>query len=122
MGIIDFARNDWKRLTQDSASGPGVSIVLISPTATETNITGIHTKHHLSVDAEGRLLNSQNAHISYSEEIGPNVRDSKGFVSMKGWRVRVADSTGNPKTYAVNEAWPDETVGVIVITLKNFAS
>ena len=114
-----MARADWARISQDKTTGPGVAITLISPLAVETDITGIHTKHHLSVDAEGELINSLNAHISFSESIGPNVRDANGRVNMKGWKCRCSDSTGSEKTYVISEWWPDETVGIIVITLKN---
>jgi hypothetical protein len=118
--LLNSARNLIKKIATDS-TGWAVDILLRNPTGTEFEIKGLHTKHHLGQDTDGVRVNSKNAHISFYESdviaLGGSIRNSKGEVKLKDWRVNVADSTGTTKTYVINEWFPNETTGLVVCIL-----
>lgn len=123
MGLLEQATADIERITSNSNEWAAE----LSFTATNGQtavINGLHTKHHLAVDTDGNTVNSKNAHASFSEkfliDVGYPVRNSGGEVSMKNHRVNVKDSTGIVKNYVVIEAYPDETIGLIVLILGDF--
>lgn len=123
-GIIERAQRDVQRITSDSDSGFGVSITLTAPDTTEVTVIGTHAKHHLNVDTDGNVVNSKTAHVAISEAllVAANypVRNTAGEVDLKDHRIRVKDSTGTTPYYTVQSWFPDETVGLIVITLEDF--
>lgn len=122
MGLLDDIRKDIKNITSDENEF-GVAITLISPTVT-MEVVGLHTKHYLGVDTDGNIVNSKNAHIAISESnlSGYPVRNAKGEVAMRGHLARCKDSTGTEKTYKIEQTLPDETVGLIVIILGDYAT
>lgn len=127
MGLIELAQGHWKAFTSNETTGFGVSITLSVPAgqgSQSITIGGLHTTHHLNVDTMGNITNGKNAHISISEDLltGYPVRNANGKVDLKNHRVSVANSTGVSQTYLIKEAWPDETVALIVITLGDRAN
>lgn len=122
MSLLDRAKADIETITSNT-NDFGKTMTLISPHGDELEVTGLHTKHHLAIDDEGELVNSKNAHISVSEKFltdgGYPVRIN-GEVSLKNHRVRVTDSTGEEKTYSINQWFPDETVGLITCILGKY--
>ena len=124
MGLIDQATQDWQRFSSDT-EGWGVSINIETPSGSQNvDIAGLATKHHIGIDAEGNLINTKNAHISFAEKLltdeGYPVRNTEGEVALFNHRVNYADSTGVIKKYVIREWFPDETVGVIVCILGDF--
>jgi len=123
MGILDQARIDTQRITTD-LNGWAVAITFTDLEDEVVTINGLHTKHHLGIDTDGNMINSKNAHISFSElEIDANgyvIRNSNQEVSLKNKRVTVKDSTGIAKDYVIKESYPDETIGLIVCILGDF--
>ena len=125
MGIIEQAKLDVQDITSN-LDGFGVTLTLTAPTSETIDVVGLHTKHHLSLDFEtGRALNSTNAHCSFSEteliDLGfISIRNSKGEVDLKGYKVDIKDSTGTLKNYVIKEWFPDETVGLIVCILGQY--
>jgi hypothetical protein len=124
MSLINRAKADWRRHTT-SSDGGGVSVKITNPATQQTaDITCLATKHHIGVDTDGNLVNTKNAHISFSEEILNDiefsVRDSSGEVNLSSFIVEFADSTGIIKKYVIREWFPDETVGIIVCILGDF--
>lgn len=122
MSLYDQAKADIEQITSntDEWSKPVTFTALTGETAI---VNCIHTKHHLGIDTDGRRVNSKNAHISVSEKhlvdaLYP-VRNLKGEVSLYLHKVLVADSTGIEKKYKITEAYPDETVGLIVCILTD---
>lgn len=122
MGIIEKARNDFKRFTSDK-NAFGVDIIFTAPNAKTATVAGLHTKHHLSVNGEGIPVNSKNAHISFSEGnfegIDYPLRNSKGEVYLRGHVVEVEDSTGTLCKYVITEWFPDETTGHITCIIAD---
>ena len=125
MGLTDIAKADIKQIT-GNATEWGVELVFTAPTAETATITGLHTKHHLGMNEEGRAVNSKTASVSFSEEyltdVDYPVRDLNGEVNLKNHLVSVKDSTGVVKNYKVHEWFPDEKVGLIVCILADYES
>ena len=119
MGLIDQAKSDIKDITSN-LNDFGVSMTFMAPTNETATINGLHSKHHLNIDTDGNMINSKNAHISFSESLltakGYPVRKN-GEVNLKDHKVAVKDSTGNNITYIINQWFPDETIGLIMCTL-----
>ncbi len=119
MGLIDQAKSDIKDITSNPDEF-GVSITFTAPTNETATINGLHSKHHMSVNTEGIMINSKNAHISFSEELltakNYPVR-TDGEVKLNNHKVSVKDSTGISKNYVIREGFPDETIGLITCIL-----
>lgn len=123
MGLIDQAKQDIQNITSNQDEF-GKEMTLTAPDGSTATVTGIHTKHHLAVDTDGRPVNSKNAHISVSEYFldlqDYPVRNDSGEVDLKNHRVTVKDSTGEDKTYLIQEWFPNETIGLITCILGDF--
>ena len=123
MGLIAQIQQDIKQITSN-ADEFGVTLSFVSPDGDEATITGLATKHHFSIDTEGRPVNAKNAHCSFSEEllteVGYPVRNSRDEVSLKGHKVSWMDSTGKQCEYVIEEWYPDETIGLIVCILGDY--
>ena len=127
MGILDFARQDWKTIL-GSKMDFSVDITITNPKTGETAIVvGLNSKHWFKVDYDtGMIVNTRNAHINISEAeliaaYFPT-RNAQGEVNIKGCIIKVADSTGIEKEYVITQAHPDETVGVLVCLLGDYKS
>lgn len=122
-GLIEQAKNDWQRFTSDPKAF-GTSITLTAPTAEVAVVVGLATKHHISIDTDGNVVNTKNAHISISEQLLVDalypVRTGGDEVTLIDHHVSYADSTGTVKEYVIKETFPDETVGMITCILNDF--
>ena len=120
MSLMDRARADFKRFIADER-GFGVLATFTSPTDQVKTVRVLHSKHHITVDNDGRTVNSKNGHISFaeSEMTEYTIRNDKDEVSMKNHKVTVKDSTGLDKNYKIRQAWPNETLGIIVCILDD---
>ena len=120
---LESARQDWKRFA--TAGGFEVDITIKTPDdLTTLDIKGIATKHHLSIDTDGRDASAKNAHVTIVEqdlvdESYP-VRNSEGEVDLLNHKISYPDSTGNVKDYVITRTYPDETVGIITCILGDF--
>jgi len=118
MSLTD-ARNDLQEIIQGEFSQ---NIKVTSPVGFSVNVKGVASKHHVGIDPEtGRGINTKNAHCSFSEkslnDLGYVTRNTDKEVSMIGHVIETADNTGVVKKYRINEAFPDETLGLIVCML-----
>ncbi|KKN55733.1 hypothetical protein LCGC14_0579430 [marine sediment metagenome] len=124
MGLIEQAKSDIKDITSNPDEF-GVSITLTAPTGEIATLNGLHSKHHMSVNTDGIMINSKNAHISVSEDllIAQNYPVRKdGEVKLNDHKVSVKDSTGISKNYVIREGFPDETIGLITCILGSFGT
>jgi hypothetical protein len=141
MGLIEQAKNDIREITSNLDEF-GVELTFKIPlnyqvtiddsfdesfVGAEAVIVGLHTKHHLGFDIEsGTDKVVKNAHCSFSEELlletNPDypIRDLKDRVAMVGHQVSAKDSTGVLRTYKIDQAFADETVGLIMCILGDF--
>lgn len=125
MNILERARRDTSRITSNSATGFAVSAVFTAPDLSTATVNVIHSKHHLGIDTDGNLINSQNAHINVTEALltaqNYPVR-ALGQVKLNNHKVDIADSTGTVKNYVVKQWMPDETLGTILLILESRGS
>lgn len=123
MSLIEQARKDWLQITSNTNEF-GIELNLFAPNGVTAVVNGLHTKHHLGIDTDGRPVNSRNAHITISEsllnEANYPVRDISGKVNLRNHKVQCKDSTGLTGEYIIREWFPDETVGVITCILGEF--
>lgn len=123
MSLIEQARKDWLQITSNTNEF-GIELKLFAPNGDTAVVNGLHTKHHLGVDTDGRPVNSRNAHITISESLLNDanypVRDASGKVNLRNHKVQCKDSTGLTGEYIIREWFPDETVGVITCILGEF--
>ena len=118
MDLLSQARKDTQTITQGEFS---TDITLDDGAGNLTTVKGLATKHHLGVDPDtGAAINAKNTHISISEQVlideGYPVR-TNDEVAMKGRKVNYTDSAGVDAQYRIDEVWPDETLGLIVMIL-----
>jgi hypothetical protein len=125
MSLIAQAQNDIKQITSNLDEF-AVSLKLTNLINEEINIKGLHTKIHLGVDTDGNMVNAKKAHISFSEDnvlaLGFSIRNIKGEVDLRKWKVDVKDSTGIVKKYSIQQWFPDETIGLIVCILEDYGT
>lgn len=122
MSLLAQAKADIEQITSNSNEWTS-ELSFVAPTGETAVINGLHTKHHLAFDTDGRPVNSKNAHISFSESLLSNleypVRNDAGEVHLKNHMVTVKDSTGLDKNYLIAQWIPDETIGFIVCILSD---
>lgn len=124
MSLITQAREDLKDIIENSEEF-GVALVFTSPDGDTAAVVGLHARHHKSIDPDtGAPINSRVAHVSVMENaldaLGYPVR-TDGEVNLRNHKVTAADSTGTEHTYTVREWFPDETLGMIVLILGEYA-
>lgn len=123
MGLLEQAKQDIQEITTDLDEW-GVEMTLTAPTSETITLNGLHTKHHMAVEADtNKQVNSKNAHISISEQLlidGNYPYTQDGEVMLNGHKVVVKDSTGTECTYVIRESFPDRTIGLIVCILGDF--
>lgn len=123
MNLYDRAKRDVQRYTTDE-KGWAESLLLSTPDGLITaTFAALKSKVHLNVDGDGNLVNSRKSHITISEPalLAANptypIRNAGGEVDIKGHKVSLKDSTGTINTFIINQAFPDETIGLIVCIL-----
>lgn len=127
MSLVNRAQADIDHITSN-INDWGVEITLTAPTGEIALLNGLHTKHHLGVSNEGTIVNTKKAHVSFSENnlisANPNypLRNNDSEVDLLAHKVEVKDSTGISKPYIVQAWFPDETIGLIVMTLDDFGT
>lgn len=124
MGLIDQIKRDSELVTMNGGGdGWGVRQDWTSPTNQQVTIVGLHVKHHMGFDADGNVINSKNASVTFSEkamiDAGYIIRVG-GEVNLDKHKVSVKDSTGNVYNYMVKTWLPDETLGLITCILSAY--
>lgn len=125
MSILEKARRDMQQIVE-SDSGFATDVVLTRPDNSQSiEIRAFASTHRISVNPEtGQLINAKNVHFSVSEstlqDSSYSVRNASNEVALKGHLITFTDSAGIERTYSINEAWPDETLGLIVCMLGDY--
>lgn len=129
MDLTERARLDAQFITTNP-NDFGIDITVttaasINPLVTGT-VRGLHTKHHMSFDTDGVMVNSKTASVAISEkaltDAGFPVRDSEQEVSMLDYLISTKDSSGILKNYIVRSSYPDENLGLIVLILGDYSN
>lgn len=122
MNLLAEARAQIQRILKAEFS---IEIVIIDKTNKSYSITGLMAKNHVQIDVTtGALVNAKNTHITISEKdlisLGCTTRNSKGIVDLVGFKAIFKDSTDVNSTYKVIDVMPDETLGLITLTLGDY--
>ena len=125
MNLAQQAIKDIQTITGNASSGFGVPLLLVSSKnpAITANISGLHTRHHLSVGSEGNVTNDLNAHAGFSEAplaaTGYPVRNALNKVDLKDHFLYATDSAGIYRKYRIASVHQDETLGYIRVILQD---
>lgn len=126
MNILELARRDARQILGNKTNGFAVTITFMAPDGFTVTGEGTHSKIHQGIDPQtGVQVNVKKAHVTVNEaafftEKGYPVRNEAGEVYLRFHKVQVADSTGIIFTYSVDEWFPDQSLGIIVVILKDF--
>lgn len=120
--VLDRARVDAQRII--TSGGFEVDITLTPPLPdSPLAVKGLASKHWIDIQTDGIDANTKNTHITIVEkDLTDNaypVRDGNDQVNMEGHQVDYIDSTGTSKSNTIIEAYPDETLGLIVAILND---
>lgn len=93
--------------------------------ATTVVVNGLATSHHLRIEYDGTPVSGRNVHVSVSEAalvaLSFPTRNSANEIKLRNCTVKWTDATGVEATYIIADAHPDNTIGLIVCTLKDKA-
>lgn len=120
--VLNMAREDVKEITSEGGFQTDVTVIT-KDKVTTVIVPAIAMKHHLAFDTDGQKLNSEQAHITISEEIltdaGYPVRIGND-VSMIDSIIKYTDSSNVEGSYKVNENFPDEVLGLITLIISRY--
>tara|TARA_R110001599_G_scaffold228775_3_gene428017 strand:- start:115 stop:528 length:414 start_codon:yes stop_codon:yes gene_type:complete len=125
MGLLEQAKKDIEQITTN-LDGFGLRFEISIKADSEIFVEAIGTtaRHFMSFDTDGIRVSSKNVHVSVSEKTlltaGVVVRNSGHEVDLLHRVIRITHSSGNLRYYVVNEQYPDETVGLIVLILGTY--
>jgi hypothetical protein len=125
MSLLDLLKRDANFITTNVADFAEPSVTFIAPTGEQAVVQSLHTKHHFEYDLQAaQEINTLKAHVAVSEQefidLGYPVRNTRGFVNMKGHKVKASDANGREWTYVVAEFFENDKVGVIICILGEF--
>lgn len=124
MSILEMCKSDVEFINSNTNDFSVLSTLRNSDNSINITVKGIHAKHHLGITPEGVPINTRVSNIAFTEkqvtDHGKSIRNSFGEVDLNGFTITVKDSTGLDKTYAIEEWYPDETVGLIVCILGKY--
>ena len=124
MNLIEQARLDVLLITTNGDEF-GQPVLFIPPVGDPVTVIARANKHHMGVDPQtGMTMNSKTPSVSVSEYAltlaGINCRNGAGQVDLKKYKVRWTDSSGIAATYIIDQQFPDETLGLIVLLLTDY--
>lgn len=125
MNMMDIVKRDANFITKTD-SGFVTPTTFIDLDGVEYGpINAIHTKHHLGFDLQtAQEINTLKSHVDVSEQelidLNYPLRDSNGDIALAGHKVKASDSNGVEWTYVIEQWFPNNKVGVIVMILGRY--
>lgn len=125
MGLMEQIQADILAITTNSDDfGVALEFTSIDGSTTVT-VNGIASSHHLRIDFDGAPVAGRNVSISVAEAalvaVDFPTRNAGGDIKLRNCTVKWTDATGTEKTYLIDNAHPDDTLGLIVCILKDKA-
>lgn len=121
MGLLDKAREEMQRFIVDT-DGFATEATFTAPDTSTCTVGVRYNNHKETMVAEGEENVVQVATIAVSEEVLKDqsypTRDSNDLIHFQHHLVDVSDSTGDTKNYIIDNWYPDENFGLIVLVLK----
>lgn len=125
MGLLDQIRKDVERFVSNIGDF-AVNATFTDNAYNNATISCLYTRHSTKIDGEGSPVNSKNASVCVSEQklldAGYTTRNDENELDMYGHFVSFIDSTGVNKKCKIIEQLPDESVGLIVFILSDYAA
>lgn len=123
--LLQSARKDLKKILTGGSGFEDDVFITDTTSGQNFSIKGIHPKHSISFDSDGNPINSKSATVNIMESDlllnGVKTRnDNTGNVDLYHLLIDIADASGVVKNYKVNETFPSETFGCIIIVLGDF--
>ena len=120
-----IAERDLEFILEDVEAGWGNPIVVTNPDGLTGVVNGQTGEVHALVDPEtGATISVKTAHCSMRQktlfDLGFTLPKAQPDETKKPWVFQFADQNGIVRQYAVSEARPDNTLGVITIMLEFF--
>ncbi len=124
MGLREQAAVDLKRFVEDT-DGFAWPITITDPTGTSLSMTGLSNDIHQAIDPQtGMLVSGRSAHVTLIQstlcDAGLDRPIGIASGSGKPWVVVFDDVQGETYKFAIREALPDRTVGIVVCRLEFF--
>ena len=112
----DRAIRDYKQFSQGGFSN---DILFVD---SGISVKGLTSKHHFNIDPQtGIPVSSLNAHLTVNEQVmieaGITTRNSDDNFILKSKKISWTDAAGKTVIYVINEVFPSETFGMVVMTV-----
>ena len=121
MSIRAQAAIDAKAILEDSDSGFGWPLTLISPAGVTSYATGFATDVAETIDPEtGLAVSGRRASVAISLLGLPELPTAVPESTRRPWVVTFDDVTATLTTWKVIEVLPDRALGVVVLLLEAY--
>ena len=104
----------------------GESLIFDDGNGSIVTVNGLYVEHHMDVDEQGNKVIGKNGRVTVSEQTlidaGYTVRDSNNDVDLKNHKVSVNHQNGSVVKYRIEYIQPDETLGLILCYLGDYAT
>lgn len=119
MRILNLARSHARRFTNNG--GFEVAAMLSSPSfTTPLELQVLYSRHHLAYNTDGQAVDDAQVSVSIAEAdllAGNYPYQSNGDIMLRDHKIVLSDTTGE-KTYIIDRAFPDQTLGLILCILS----
>jgi hypothetical protein len=120
MNLLAIAVSDAQQILENDWS---VDVTFNNGSIVKT-VKAVASRHHLDFNDEGVPINSENAHVSVSEQTLLDAefptRNGNNEVNLVDVLVSYADVNQVVKTYQIDSVFPSETLGIFVLTLGTY--
>lgn len=121
MGLRATAAADAKAILEDSSTGFGWPLLVISPAGVETAVTGFSSDIGQTIDPDtGQAVAGRRASVAVHVTALAAVPDVTADADVKPWRVQFANASGAVTLWKIVEVLPDQAVGVLVCLLEAY--
>jgi hypothetical protein len=123
MSLRALAEADLAFILEDKVSGFGWDISVTDPGGNNADVVGSSGDIGIMLDQEtGMSVAGRQAHVSIRlsslEAKGLGIPFKQTDSTKKPWVFTFKDTLGVSRTFAVDEAMPDRTIGVVTCTLS----
>lgn len=125
MGLRQQAAADLQAILEDAAGGFGWPVTVTDPSGLTAALTGLTTDVGYFIDPDtGQAVIGRKAsvalRISALTTAGMGMPRGIADETAKPWVIAFADINGTVFTWKVTQAFPDRTLGVVVLILESY--
>jgi hypothetical protein len=120
--MLETARADARKIVSDPAGATSEMTFVSEGGAHTAVIWGLDAVTHYNY-SEAMTVNTQNGRVTISEQElvdkGYPTRDARGDINLTGGTVSLADANGTIRRYLIEQAHPDNTLGMVTLIVGN---